>query len=359
MKRLASLLLIATLLGACASRRAQAQTYTIPQSTSTVATMNCGSVLVVQNVGQSTHSLSYQVSLGTGNSSIIWIEGSNNGVFFDSLSETGVGLTGQLIGFGYRTIMRIHFLCFVNGVSTSGGGVGFVVAQYAGTSAPASPVGSAIESTVRKLVCLGCAAATTQILSVYPPYGSTSGTVIFTYAGAGPANSTLNVAMADASIAGTTSIGTYPLATTTGALQVFKIPNFPMGSNVSNAQTSLVITYTSGGASASTFKLFYYFDAPGYLDQSFSALNIAGNASTAVKVGLGVLSQITVNTKGTTSTATVYDGVIGGGVCTGTKIGTIDTTASQLSLFFNAQFNAGLCVTTAGGGAADITVSFK
>lgn len=81
--------------------------------------------------------------------------------------------------------------------------------------------------------------------------------------------------------------------------------------------------------------------------------NITANANTQVKAGSGVFQRLTINTAGTTSTFTAYDGTDN----TGTKIGTFTTTA-QGSVAVNAYFATGLFVVTAGGAAADVTVVY-
>jgi len=68
------------------------------------------------------------------------------------------------------------------------------------------------------------------------------------------------------------------------------------------------------------------------------------------------LHAITINTKGASAnTATVYDNTAG----SGTKIATIDTTASVGTLRFDAAFSTGLTIVTATGTAADITVLYR
>jgi hypothetical protein len=87
--------------------------------------------------------------------------------------------------------------------------------------------------------------------------------------------------------------------------------------------------------------------------------NITTSATTLVKTGAGTLYGVFINTKGASSnTATVYDSLTG----SGTKIGTIDTTATT-GPFLNSEngvaFSTGLTVVTATGTQADITISYK
>lgn len=83
-------------------------------------------------------------------------------------------------------------------------------------------------------------------------------------------------------------------------------------------------------------------------------LNIIANATTTVKSGYGKLARITVNTAGTSSTATIYDNTAG----SGTKIGTINTTVAG-TYYFQVGFSTGLTIVTAGTGAADLTVIYR
>lgn len=84
--------------------------------------------------------------------------------------------------------------------------------------------------------------------------------------------------------------------------------------------------------------------------------NITTNASTQVKTGAGTFLGLSVNTAGTTSTATVYDGTS----TAGAKIGTFSTVAQGGPAIpaSGYAFTTGLFVVTAGGAAADITVAY-
>lgn len=85
-----------------------------------------------------------------------------------------------------------------------------------------------------------------------------------------------------------------------------------------------------------------------------SYTRITTNTNTVIKTSKGVFSGIVVNTAGATSSATVYDNT----TCTGTIIGTFSTLA-QISLNVGAIATTGICVTTAGGTPADITVLWQ
>lgn len=84
--------------------------------------------------------------------------------------------------------------------------------------------------------------------------------------------------------------------------------------------------------------------------------NITTSTDTEVLAAPGTLTGIVVNTGGTTSTAAIYDDA--DGTCSSNLIGTFDTTAIA-ALTFNIAIANGICVTTAGGAAADITVLYQ
>lgn len=87
---------------------------------------------------------------------------------------------------------------------------------------------------------------------------------------------------------------------------------------------------------------------------SNSFTNITTDTNTVIKASPGTIAGIVINTAGTASSAVVYNNT----TCTGAKIGTFSTTA-QTSIVINAAASVGLCVTTASGGAADITVLWR
>lgn len=122
-------------------------------------------------------------------------------------------------------------------------------------------------------------------------------------------------------------------------------------------QGFLVYTTTSGSGANSSINTFMA-DTSGNVFTSpavYVYSNIAGNGTTTVKTIPGRLHSVTVNTKGATSTATIYDSLAG----SGTKIATIDTTANVGTLVYDCLFNTGLTVVTTGGTPADITLSFN
>lgn len=85
-----------------------------------------------------------------------------------------------------------------------------------------------------------------------------------------------------------------------------------------------------------------------------SFTRITTNTDTVVKASKGLFAGISVNTAGVTSSATVYNNT----TCTGAVIGTFSTLA-QVVLNVGAIATTGICVTTAGGTPADITILWQ
>jgi hypothetical protein len=90
------------------------------------------------------------------------------------------------------------------------------------------------------------------------------------------------------------------------------------------------------------------------LPAGWSVYNTAANTvGFAVSATAGVFHGVTINTGGTTSTATFYDGTS----TAGTKLATVATTAIG-SLTYDAKLAIGLFIVLAGAGAADVTITY-
>ncbi len=82
-------------------------------------------------------------------------------------------------------------------------------------------------------------------------------------------------------------------------------------------------------------------------------INTNNTNTNAIVTGPGVLGEIVINTKGTSSNVlTLYDSL----TASGTKIATIDTTAQIGAIVYNAALTNGLSCNLANGVAADITI---
>lgn len=87
-----------------------------------------------------------------------------------------------------------------------------------------------------------------------------------------------------------------------------------------------------------------------------SAVNITTSTDTNVKATPGIFEGIIVNTGGTTSTAKIYNDA--DGTCSSGLIATFATTV-QVTLLAGINMSIGICVKTAGGAPADITILYK
>lgn len=137
---------------------------------------------------------------------------------------------------------------------------------------------------------------------------------------------------------------------------------------------------TTGAGALSTAPMSIYVASPGTLstgqysalliddkavlqtnESSFSAATITTNATTVVKgTSPAWLKRIVVGVAGTTTTATLYN--IASAGCTGTPasglLGTFNTSVNWV-IDLDMRFDAGVCIVTAGGTAANLQVVYK
>lgn len=85
----------------------------------------------------------------------------------------------------------------------------------------------------------------------------------------------------------------------------------------------------------------------------YSYNHISTATTTTVKSGAGTLHALTINTKGSASTATIYDNTAG----SGTVIAVVDTSGATGTVIYDVAFTTGLTVVTAA--TQDLTVSYK
>ena len=97
------------------------------------------------------------------------------------------------------------------------------------------------------------------------------------------------------------------------------------------------------------------------IEPQFTYLNIvAGQATTAVKTGAGLLHAIVFNSVATaTNVTTIFDN----SAASGTKIATITpvatTTQIPNTVIYDAKFSTGLTVLTATANSADMTIIYR
>jgi hypothetical protein len=211
------------------------------------ATLTSGSL---QNIGQVGHALSYTITSGGPNVQPS-IQGSADNVTYFQISNNAPVQPGIIAATGSYPFLR---------AAVTGGGAGCrITANYYGSSVATTVNLTGANAQFMYLFnpfVNAAAGVTDNSANLSPPYGNSAGYFVFSYlGGAGPAGSTLALKAIDGPTGTTNTIATFNLATTSTTAQVFPIQGY--------AGNTLFLTYTAGGASASTFTLSYYFTYPG------------------------------------------------------------------------------------------------
>lgn len=227
--------------------------YTTPQTVQQVLANNVACTgsnqnFTIQNLGQTTHSLTWTNSGGT-NFSIV-LQGSYDATTWASFSDTANTISGLLQATGYYPIIRASVLC----------AAGTFTLNYGGTSTFAlQPTGFASRSVYSKTFGTGLPANANKLEAITAPYGSSGSAIYFEFLSTGPAGSTLSVTAVQVAGPGVVLLNAQALATSVG-IQKFLIPNIPA--------VELDIQFTSGGASAATYTLENDFFTPGMMPYS-------------------------------------------------------------------------------------------
>jgi hypothetical protein len=200
------------------------------------------------NIGQ-THHLATAIS--TASTFTMEIDGIDNAGNVFRLSDVQVGVPSSAQGGlvvearGYMTNIQVQVTCTAAATFTL---------SYSGDfSTSPSTTAAALLASTDKLPFQTAAANTNSSTTLQPPSGNSSGTLIFQYAAAGPAGSTITVqclSNAGADLA----LYTFSPATPAGA-QLFPVS--------ASACPFVTLSYASGGASATTYSLEYVFNPIG------------------------------------------------------------------------------------------------
>lgn len=254
------------LLGGLLSSPAQAQFigYTSPQTVQSSLATNVACTGLVQNytvpnLGQTQHYafISYSAQPQNALAVIQGLDVSGNATVISDAMQGQPSTTGSsaiLVGLGYFPVVRIQIICSTVGAPTFS-------LTYMGASATAySPLGSQVATQLDKVLLTNAPAnANGASQPATPPFGNSSGELVFQYAASGPTGSTLQVVCGGSSPS--TNIGTGHIQTfsftpgTANTQQIFIVPPSPC--------PFYEVQYTSGGASATTYNLEYFFNAPG------------------------------------------------------------------------------------------------
>jgi hypothetical protein len=255
-------------------------------------------------------------------------------------AQSVTGSNSSLEGSGYFPTVQVSVSCLP--------ATGTFSLNYSGSQATTNVnVGSYLISQQDKAVAsLSNAGATYATPFFSSPYGSSYGTLYFTYSATGPAGSQINVFCENQN--GTGPLYTFNLATGT-SLQTFTVPPGPC--------SNIEIQYSTGGASSTTYILDMIFLTPGATATN-SYTHITGTTATVVKAGPGVVHTVVVGTPAA-GTISLFDLVSGS--CTGTPATNVVSVITATSTFpaapeiYDVLFNNGICVKASA--TMDITVS--
>lgn len=351
-KRLAKLTacILFALIPALAQAQAPVSIIPTQQTLAPAGTACTGSAqtFTVQNRNQTQHYAYVAPTLVTNLQMVIQgLNPPNAGVFTISDLSTNptsaVGNSAALTGSGYFPIIQVVVTC-------SPAVTGTFALSYSGAQAtPNVNVGSYLISQVDKALSLGANANTSYSANFFTsPFGNSYGRLTFEYVGAGPSGSTLTVQCQNQTGLGP-PIYTFSLATTTLITQSFVVPPGDC--------PTVSVSYTSGGASSSTYNFDYVFIQPGQsIPNGYT--HITGTTATVVKAGPGVVHTVVVGTPAA-GTISLFD--LASGSCTGTpatnvvSVITATTTFPAAPEIYDVLFQNGICVKASA--AMDITVS--
>lgn len=366
------------LIGVALPSRAQSPTYTTPQTvqitlanslactgaTQTFVTGQSFGGKTFSNLGQTQHYITIVPS-----ASVISLQAEIDGIdnagnsfrisdILDTAAIPAVPLT--LTGSGYFPKIQISVTC--------GSAVGTFTMNYSGASSTSNVnAGSYLLAQIDKTLFAGAAANTSKTITIQTPFGSTSGLFNF-FSGAGPPAGSSISFICSGTVA--LSIQSFTLAT-------------PGGTQFFTPQTTVCplmqVTYTSGGASASTYTLEVIFSVPGFPNAADPCQNpaifkssVPVSLTTATTTSLvspsssarvyvcgasftiapsGTIAdtiQFITGSGGTCGTGTVTNtGTYGNGDLT-TTTGVVPINLQSNGMVFSSAQGAGVCAVTAG-----------
>jgi len=271
--------------------KAQFLGFTSPQSVqatlaSNTACTGVAQIFTPQNLGQTQHFIAIQAGTATFiRAEIDGIDTAGNVYrISDQLraSSSNGANNSSVVGYGYYPKIQISVVC-------SGGNF---TLTYAGASASFGPiVGSYSLGRVDKEEASGAAANANLVDTIQTPYGNSQGELAFSYVATGPAGSTITVACQGTTQIGSVAAFVLNIPATGNITYVFPVP--------ATTCPVAVVTYSSGGASATTFNMEYTFTQPGTPmgTQVINPVQLGVNALTEPAAGTSVLSQI-IETRG-------------------------------------------------------------
>lgn len=226
------------------------------------------------NLGQTSH---LATAASTASAFQMEIDGIDNIGNVFRLSDLQLGVPSSAKGglvvtaSGYMPIIQIRVTCTV--------GATFSI-SYSGSFSPQPPnFAGALLNSVDKLPFQTAAANTNSSVTFQSPTGNSAGTIIFQYAAAGPSGSTVTAQCLSNS---GTNLSLYTFSPTTATTpQLFQV--------AASTCPFVTLTYTSGGASATTYNLEYVFNSAGTTntaaDPCLSSTTPKKSASISISTG--------------------------------------------------------------------------
>ena len=304
-------------------------------------------VFPVNNLGQTQHYL----SVNTGTQPTMFqaeIDGIDKAGNVYRISDVIENSFSAVIGQGLSTVTASGYFPKIQIKVTCSPNTATFTASYSGSQVTFNQnAGTYLGAQIDKVNFAGVSGGVNQQDTVPTPFGSTAGTIYFTYTGASAGGSlSVNCTTNQFNVNNVLNV---PLANA-NTLQVFQVPPLDC--------PSVTVQYTSGGAATSVTSE-YVFSLPGRATPATQYLHVTGTTATAAKPIAGFLHTLSVNT-GAAGTISIFD--LATAACTATPstntVAVITATTTTLQTFtYDVNMLNGICVKASAG--MDFTVSYQ
>ena len=316
-------------------------------------TVNCtGSpqIFPINNLGQTQHFLS--VTTGTQPTSFqAELDGIDRAGNVYRISDVIENAFTAVIAQGQGTATASGYFPQIQAKVTCSPGTATFTLSYSGSQVTFNQnVGSYLNAQIDHVSFAGSAGNVNQNDTYPTPFGSTAGTIYFTYNGP-VAGGTLIVECTTNQFAlpnGSAALNA--VLANVATLQTFQVPD--------TSCPFVTVKYTSGGA-ATSITADYVFSPPGRIVPATQYSHVAGVNAFIVKPSAGFLHTVNINLGNAAGTLSIFD--LGSAACTGTPatniVAIITTTAAASLPTFTYDVNMlnGIC--TKASAAMDYTVS--
>lgn len=228
-----------------------------------------------KNLGQTQHTISIQ-GTGTDTTMTAEIDGvdaaGNVYRISDMLRLPAFFSSGSLSGFGRFVNLQVQVTC-------TPGGTGTFSLTYSGSFTAASPAFGAYQiGQINKIIFQNTSAGTSQQDTIQTPFGNSAGLLFFVVNTSLPAGSTVAVNCQGAEATGTITAFVFTPSTSSGAY-IWPVPP--------GSCPFVLVQYNSGGASAASIRLSYYFNPTGLVTGTYFYNPSVLGASALVEPGAG------------------------------------------------------------------------